>query len=171
MPFTPSDAVILFINNSCQTCRVFFWLEKISISKVHKHRNFRTLAFEKLLWDNIIKFFTKQKKNPLTSWGPCLHKDSGKKVPCVKKQTFLFTLCILQYISVQSLKSLLAVAPFQPDSRFESLQNYVEFPGWISKMKTSSECMLTEGPQSMGSLSCFEHQYQKQSSTEAQQYT
>lgn len=71
----------------------------------------------------------------------------------------------------QSLQSLLAVAPFQPDFSFKSLQKYPEFPSWISKMKTSSECMLTEGPQSLGSLSCFKHHYQKQSSTEAQQYT
>lgn len=73
----------------------------------------------------------------------------------------------------QSLQSLLPVTPFQPDFSFsfESLQKYLEFPSWISKMKTSSECMLTEGPQSLGSLSCFKHHYQKQSSTEAQQYT
>lgn len=82
------------------------------------------------------------------------------------KETFLFIfLYILQYIHVQSHESQLAIAPFQPDFSFKSLQKYLEFPGRLGKMKTSSECMLTEG-----SLSCYKHHYQKQSSTQPQQY-
>jgi len=62
------------------------------------------------------------------------------------KETFLFVfLYVLRYIRVQSLESQLAIAPFQPDFSFKSLQKYLEFSGWIGKMKTSSRCMQTEG--------------------------
>lgn len=144
MPFTPSDVVMLFINNSSQT-----WC---LLLKIYQFLNYISIVISEL-WhlrndsETRLLIFLSNLKNPIISWGPCLHK--GKKKSLCKKQIFLFISCILQCISVQSLQSLPAVALFQPDFCRLSKLKHLELPGWISKMKTSSECMLTEGPQSL----------------------